>query len=76
MNFFPSLERGQLGPVARHGNDTTWWHEHLSEENVQFLKKTTAEEYKAQTASKLCPLKDEPWPLNEWKPGKKAFHLK
>uniref|UniRef100_A0A8C3B4M0 Large ribosomal subunit protein uL3m n=1 Tax=Cairina moschata TaxID=8855 RepID=A0A8C3B4M0_CAIMO len=60
--------RGQLGPVARHGNDATWWHEHLSEENVQFLKKTTAEEYKAQTASKLCPLKDEPWPLNEWKP--------
>lgn len=54
--------------VARHSNDTTWWHEHLSEENVQFLKKTTAEEYKAQTASKLCPLKDEPWPLNEWKP--------
>ncbi|XP_055564177.1 39S ribosomal protein L3, mitochondrial isoform X1 [Falco biarmicus] len=61
--------RGQLGFVVRHVNSVTWWHEHLSEENVQFLKKVTAEEYKAQTASKLCPLKDEPWALNEWKPG-------
>ncbi|XP_074911008.1 large ribosomal subunit protein uL3m isoform X2 [Buteo buteo] len=64
-----SGDRRQLGFVVRHVNSTTWWHEHLSEENVQFLKKITAEEYKAQTASKLCPLKDEPWPLNEWKPG-------
>ncbi|PKU40602.1 39s ribosomal protein mitochondrial [Limosa lapponica baueri] len=68
-------DRGQLGFVARHVNNTTWWHEHLSEENVEFLKKITAEEYKAQTASKLCPLKDEPWPLNEWKPGEKRTHL-
>ncbi|XP_069667872.1 large ribosomal subunit protein uL3m isoform X1 [Haliaeetus albicilla] len=63
-----SGDRRQLGFVVRHVNSTTWWHEHLSEENVQFLKKITAEEYKAQTDSKLCPLKDEPWPLNEWKP--------
>ncbi|XP_029817616.1 39S ribosomal protein L3, mitochondrial [Manacus vitellinus] len=60
--------RGQLGFLVRHTNSATWWHEHLSEENVEFLKKITAEEYKAQTASKLCPLKDEPWPLNEWTP--------
>ncbi|XP_015709558.1 39S ribosomal protein L3, mitochondrial [Coturnix japonica] len=59
----------QLGFAARPVHDATWWHEHLSEENVQFLKQATAEEYRAQTASKLCPLKDEPWPLNEWKPG-------
>ncbi|KAI1242885.1 hypothetical protein IHE44_0000442 [Lamprotornis superbus] len=57
-----------LGFVVRHINSSTWWHEHLSEENVEFLKKITAEEYKAQTASKLCPLKDEPWPLNKWTP--------
>ncbi|XP_066049582.1 large ribosomal subunit protein uL3m [Chamaea fasciata] len=60
--------RGQLGFVVRHINSSTWWHEHLSEENVEFLKKIAAEEYKAQTASKLCPLKDEPWPLNTWTP--------
>ncbi|KAH0627271.1 hypothetical protein JD844_002792 [Phrynosoma platyrhinos] len=50
-------------------NNATWWDEHLSEENVQFLKKLVTEEYKAQTASKLCPLKDEPWPLHPWQPG-------
>ncbi|XP_048807983.1 39S ribosomal protein L3, mitochondrial [Lagopus muta] len=58
----------QLGFAARPVHDATWWHEHLSEENEQFLRKAAAEEYRAQTVSKLCPLKDEPWPLNEWKP--------
>ncbi|XP_051818684.1 39S ribosomal protein L3, mitochondrial [Antechinus flavipes] len=52
-----------------HGASSTWWHEHLSEENYEFLKQLTAEEYKAQTASKLCPLKDEPWPIHPWEPG-------
>ncbi|OXB83285.1 UNVERIFIED_CONTAM: hypothetical protein H355_002037 [Colinus virginianus] len=64
----PPLERWQLGFAARPVHDVTWWHEHLSEENFGFLKKELAEEHRAQTASKLCPLKDEPWPLNEWKP--------
>ncbi|XP_008935932.1 PREDICTED: 39S ribosomal protein L3, mitochondrial-like, partial [Merops nubicus] len=59
----------QLGFVVRHVNSATWWHEHLSEENLEFLKKRADEEYRAQTASKLCPLKDEPWPLNAWTPG-------
>lgn len=49
--------------------NSTWWDEHLSEENVEFLKKLSTEEYKAQIASKLCPLKDEPWPLHSWEPG-------
>lgn len=70
---FSPLESWQLGFAARPVHDATWWHEHLSEENVQFLRKAAAEEYRAQTASKLCPLKDEPWPLNEWKPGEKSF---
>lgn len=72
-NCFSPLESWQLGFAARPVHDATWWHEHLSEENVQFLRKAAAEEYRAQTASKLCPLKDEPWPLNEWKPGEKSF---
>ncbi|KAJ7419788.1 hypothetical protein WISP_52095 [Willisornis vidua] len=58
----------QLCLRGRHTHSATWWHEHLSEENVEFMKQITTEEYKAQTASKLCPLKDEPWPLNEWTP--------
>ncbi|KAL7976765.1 hypothetical protein Chor_008714 [Crotalus horridus] len=55
--------------------NSTWWDEHLSEENVEFLKKLSTEEYKTQTASKLCPLKDEPWPLHPWEPGSKRVGL-
>lgn len=56
--------------IARNiGNNVTWWDEHLSTENTEFLKKITREEFKAQTASKMCPLKDEPWPMHQWKPG-------
>ncbi|XP_053119500.1 39S ribosomal protein L3, mitochondrial isoform X2 [Hemicordylus capensis] len=64
--------RGLWCVITRHiTNNATWWDEHLSTENTKFLKKLTAEEYKAQTASKLCPLKDEPWPLHQWEPGSK-----
>lgn len=52
-----------------HGRSGTWWDEHLSEENVSFVKQLVSEENKAQLASKLCPLKDEPWPLHPWEPG-------
>ncbi|XP_013926549.1 PREDICTED: 39S ribosomal protein L3, mitochondrial isoform X1 [Thamnophis sirtalis] len=55
--------------------NSTWWDEQLSEENVEFLKKLSTEEYKTQTASKLCPLKDEPWPLNSWEPGSKRVGI-
>ncbi|XP_042331723.1 39S ribosomal protein L3, mitochondrial [Sceloporus undulatus] len=62
--------RGPCWVILRHiNNNVTWWDEHLSKENVQFLKKLVTEEYKAQTASKLCPLKDEPWPLHPWQSG-------
>lgn len=52
-----------------HGKSGTWWDEHLSEENVPFVKQFVSDEDKAQLASKLCPLKDEPWPLHPWEPG-------
>lgn len=52
-----------------HGKSGTWWDEHLSEENVPFIKQLVSDEDKAQLASKLCPLKDEPWPIHPWEPG-------
>lgn len=57
--------------ISRHVNikTPTWWDEHLSEENFNFLKEITKREMNALTASKLCPLKDEPWPLHPWEPG-------
>lgn len=68
LYFF--LYRGLWRVITRHiNNNSTWWDEHLSKENNRFLKKLTSEEYNAQTASKLCPLKDEPWPLHPWEPG-------
>ncbi|XP_073486442.1 large ribosomal subunit protein uL3m isoform X2 [Aquarana catesbeiana] len=47
----------------------TWWDEHLTEENKDYLKRVAGQEYKAMTASKLNPLKDEPWPIKPWEPG-------
>ncbi|XP_020662525.3 large ribosomal subunit protein uL3m [Pogona vitticeps] len=63
--------------ISRHVNikTPTWWDEHLSEENFQFVKKITKQEMNALTASKLCPLKDEPWPLHPWEPGSKRVGL-
>ncbi|GAB5576848.1 39S ribosomal protein L3 [Prionailurus iriomotensis] len=58
-----------------HGRSGTWWDEHLSEENVSFVKQLVSEENKAQLASKLCPLKDEPWPLHPWEPGSSRVGL-
>lgn len=69
-HFYLLFDSGLWCVTARHITDnSTWWDEHLSKENFEFLKKYTAEEFKAQTASKLCPLKDEPWPLHPWEPG-------
>ncbi|XP_053570273.1 39S ribosomal protein L3, mitochondrial isoform X2 [Bombina bombina] len=61
--------------LVRGLQSDTWWDEHLSEENKKFLKRLTAEEYREQTASKLCPLKDEPWPIKQWEPGSKRVGL-
>uniref|UniRef100_A0A8C4SZ90 Large ribosomal subunit protein uL3m n=1 Tax=Erpetoichthys calabaricus TaxID=27687 RepID=A0A8C4SZ90_ERPCA len=55
--------------LTRNINSSTWWEEHLSEENSKFLRRLTAEEFRQQTASKECPLKDEPWPRHTWQPG-------
>lgn len=54
---------------TRHSNSSTWWDEHLSEENASFVKQLVFDENKAQLSSKLNPLKDEPWPLHPWEPG-------
>ncbi|KAB0391340.1 hypothetical protein E2I00_003050, partial [Balaenoptera physalus] len=58
-----------------HGKSGTWWDEHLSEENVPFVKQLVSDENKGQLASKLCPLKDEPWPIHPWEPGSSRVGL-
>nr|XP_008110976.1 PREDICTED: 39S ribosomal protein L3, mitochondrial [Anolis carolinensis] len=68
--------RGPCCIVIRHiNNNATWWDEHLSEENFKLLKTFVKEEDQAQTASKLCPLKDEPWPLQPWQPGSRRVGI-
>lgn len=52
-----------------HSKSSTWWDEHLSEENLSFVKQLVSDENKTQLTSKLNPLKDEPWPLHPWEPG-------
>lgn len=58
-----------------HGKSSTWWDEHLSEENASFVKQLVSDEDKAQLASKLSPLKDEPWPIHPWEPGSSRVGL-
>ncbi|XP_023683364.1 large ribosomal subunit protein uL3m [Paramormyrops kingsleyae] len=53
----------------------TWWDEHLSKDNTEFLRKDVAEEYDSLTASKLHPLKDDPWPRHKWEPGSRRVGL-
>lgn len=54
---------------------TTWWDEHLTEDNQSFMKKSLGEEFNRLTASKLNPLKDEPWPRLEWTEGSRRVGL-
>ncbi|CAN2389697.1 ribosomal protein L3 [Pristimantis euphronides] len=39
------------------------------------MKELSTQEYKAMTASKLCPLKDEPWPIKPWEAGSNRVGL-
>lgn len=45
---------------------STWWDEHLTADNVEFMKREVTEEHRELTAAKMNPLKDEPWPRHEW----------
>ena len=58
-----------LGCVRTLKN-TTWFEEHLTEDNQKYMRKSINEEYRRQTAEKLNPLKDEPWPRHEWTEGR------
>uniref|UniRef100_A0A8C5HMD4 Large ribosomal subunit protein uL3m n=1 Tax=Gouania willdenowi TaxID=441366 RepID=A0A8C5HMD4_GOUWI len=54
---------------------TTWFDEHLTEDNQKFMKKSIAQEYDKQTAENLNPLKDEPWERHEWTEGSRRVGL-
>lgn len=54
---------------------TTWFDEHLTDDNQEFMRKSMAEEYRRQTADRLNPLKDEPWPRQEWTEGSRRVGL-
>uniref|UniRef100_A0A8C5PEF1 Large ribosomal subunit protein uL3m n=1 Tax=Leptobrachium leishanense TaxID=445787 RepID=A0A8C5PEF1_9ANUR len=71
----PTNSKAPCVLLVRGIKSNTWWDEHLSEENKAFLQQVTAEEYKAQTESKTCPLKDEPWPVHPWTPGSERVGL-
>ncbi|XP_069767353.1 large ribosomal subunit protein uL3m isoform X2 [Narcine bancroftii] len=60
---------------VRTNSESTWWHEHLSEENIHHLRKVVSEEYKLLTLNRSCPLKDEPWPRLPWEPGTRRVGL-
>lgn len=65
----------QLVGCIRTVKTTTWFEEHLTEENQDYMRKIMAEEYRKQTKEKLFPLKDEPWPRQEWTEGSRRVGL-
>ncbi|CAG5891434.1 unnamed protein product [Menidia menidia] len=65
----------QLVAFVRTVKTTTWFDEHLTEDNQKFMRNSMAEEYKEQTVAKLNPLKDEPWPRHEWTEGSRRVGL-
>ncbi|XP_061839246.1 large ribosomal subunit protein uL3m [Nerophis lumbriciformis] len=65
----------QSAGCVRSMKTTTWFEEHLTEENQQFMRREIAEEYRQQTANKLNPLKDEPWPRHNWTEGSRRVGL-
>ncbi|XP_032904583.1 39S ribosomal protein L3, mitochondrial [Amblyraja radiata] len=67
--------RNPLLLFVRTNTESTWWHEHLSEENIHHLRRIVSEEYKSLTVNKSCPLKDEPWPRLSWEPGTRRVGL-
>ncbi|GAA6066695.1 39S ribosomal protein L3, mitochondrial [Tachysurus ichikawai] len=64
--FLPRTESGAVVQCVRKLKTSTWWDEHLTGDNVEFLKREVTEEYSELTAAKLNPLKDEPWPRHQW----------
>ncbi|XP_034017118.1 39S ribosomal protein L3, mitochondrial [Thalassophryne amazonica] len=65
----------QLVGSVRSIESSTWFDEHLTEDNQEFMRRSVAEEYRRQTAEKLNPLKDEPWPRHEWTEGSRRVGL-
>ncbi|KAF4077748.1 hypothetical protein AMELA_G00211510 [Ameiurus melas] len=61
-----SAEGGAVPGRVRTVKTSTWWDEHLTEDNVEFMKREVTEEYRELTAAKLNPLKDEPWARHAW----------
>ncbi|KAM8841589.1 large ribosomal subunit protein uL3m [Spinachia spinachia] len=59
----------------RSVNNTTWFDEHLTEDNQEYMRKSMAQEYRRQTADRLNPLKDEPWQRHEWTQGSRRVGL-
>ncbi|CAK6949560.1 S ribosomal protein L3%2C mitochondrial [Scomber scombrus] len=75
-----SLRAAAESPVQSLGcvrtvKTTTWFEEHLTEDNQRYMRKSIAQEFRKQTAEKLNPLKDEPWPRNEWTEGSRRVGL-
>ncbi|XP_061597869.1 39S ribosomal protein L3, mitochondrial [Cololabis saira] len=64
----------RLGCV-RTVTNATWFDEHLTEDNAKYMRNSMAEEFRRQTAEKLNPLKDEPWPRQEWTEGSRRVGL-
>ncbi|XP_068189014.1 large ribosomal subunit protein uL3m [Antennarius striatus] len=74
-----SLRAAQSAAVSvsyiRTVKTTTWFDEHLTEDNTEYMRKSMAEEYQRLTAERLNPLKDEPWERHKWTEGSRRVGL-
>lgn len=65
----------QLVGCIRTLKSPTWFEEHLTEDNQEYMRKIVGEDFRKMTAERLNPLKDEPWPRHEWTEGSKRVGL-
>uniref|UniRef100_A0A3B4BLG4 Large ribosomal subunit protein uL3m n=1 Tax=Periophthalmus magnuspinnatus TaxID=409849 RepID=A0A3B4BLG4_9GOBI len=66
----PRTESSLFIACRRTVKTTTWFEEHLTEDNQEYMRKIVGEDYRKLTAERLNPLKDEPWPRHEWTEGR------
>uniref|UniRef100_A0AAY4B325 Large ribosomal subunit protein uL3m n=1 Tax=Denticeps clupeoides TaxID=299321 RepID=A0AAY4B325_9TELE len=62
-------------PPVRAIRSSTWFDEHLTEDNAAFMRRDAAGEFRRLTAERLSPLKDQPWPRHEWEEGSRRVGL-
>jgi len=71
----PVFALGCVQTTVRTKTQRPYFYDHLTEDNMSYMRKDMAEKFKLMTEDKINPLKDEPWPREEWEEGSRRVGL-